>query len=72
MISLSKLRIRQAAMKARHHSKPRPYDHARREQRDESNVRMSTMFRLKMSDEAIATAFSISVQAARFLRDVTL
>jgi len=66
---MTKLQKKQWAMLSRH-KRVRPWDKVKREERWQSRARLRTMFRLKMSDETISKAFSISVQAVRFLRDM--
>jgi hypothetical protein len=68
MISPSKLRALQEAMRARRGV--RPYDYYRRDRDEDSWLRLDRMFDLGASDELIAQAFSLRVQAVRFLRDV--
>jgi hypothetical protein len=70
MISPIKLRARQEAMFQKHHPKPRPYDQYRRDRDEDSWLRLDKMFELGATDELIAEAFRLRVQAVRFLRDV--
>jgi hypothetical protein len=70
MMKRSRLRARQEAMFKEHHSKPRPYDYARREREEDHRLRLKTMFNAGLSDEFISKAIGVSVQGVRFLRDV--
>lgn len=68
MISLSKLRARQAAMRARPR-KARPWDHANEDQAEEFIFRLRKMFEAGLSDKFIANALSLDVPLVQILRN---
>jgi len=67
MISLSKLRARQAAMRARPR-KARPWDHVNEDQAEQSILRMRSMFKAGMTNEHIANALNLNPVFIELLR----
>jgi hypothetical protein len=68
MISLSKLRARQAAMRARPR-KARPWDHVNEDDAERFILRMRKMFEAGLSDKFIANALNLDPVFVQVLRN---